>query len=264
LAITHPTLPTQTNIQDAAVYKEIQEFVDFAKGKADKHDLKDLEEVIALLPLRGKALSEAAHRLKPFEKQLTDDQLFSLASTDLFVEKAQLVLTRRSNSLARFGAVTIICTFLILVLAASFIGVQLRAPLDERIVASVNALLLRIFQATAFSAFVLVGVKYLIALGRSFFHEAISLRERRHALRFGRLYVYLKKGKIDLEALEQAFQWNKESKTSFLDMKPEVVAETLLHKLIESIAKVPPETVKVILRTAEQAKNVETIANKPK
>jgi hypothetical protein len=223
-----------------------------AKKGASKDDLIDLQSVVSLLPLRGVALEDSARRLKDLEKlgmKLTSDRLFALASTDLFVEKAQLVLTRRSDKLFLSGTLTIISTFLILLTAALFIAWQLKKPIDENVMRSVNALILRVFQATALSAFALVAVKYLVALARSFFHEATSLRERRHALRFGRLYVYLKRGEVDVELLQEAFQWNKETRTSFLDMKPEVVAETLLHKIVEVFTKTPPEVMKIAVDT---------------
>ena len=92
-------------------------------------------------------------------------------------------------------------------------------------------LILKLFSTLGVTAYIYVSVKLLISLSRSFFHEGLSLFERRHALRFGRMYLYLKKGVVSEKWLETFFQWNKETKTSFLDMKPEVVTETLLHKL---------------------------------
>jgi hypothetical protein len=229
------------------------------------HDLSDLSEVVAMLPLRGLALSEAAERLLRLKNkgiELTQDQLFAIASTDLFVEKAQHVLTRRARRLYRAGAFTIAATFLLLLGGASVIIWQISNGIPDDVLGlrviqgaqgintvatnATHALILRIFQATALSAFVLVGVKYLIGLGRSFFHEAESLRQRRHALRFGRLYVYLKRGDVELDKLQEAFQWNKTVNTSYLDMKPEVITETIIQKLIDAAIKSPGESVKSV------------------
>ena len=254
--------------------KELINFVDglkplIAKLKINNDDLNDLSEVVSMLPLRGLALDESAERLIKLQHrgiELTSEQLFVLASTDLFVEKAQHVLSRRSKNLYRAGTLTIIATFLLLVAGSIFIGSQIRqgVPDDVLGVKSVvtqagtitqlltnptHALILRIFQATALSAFVLVGVKYLIGLGRSFFHEAESLRQRRHALRFGRLYVYLNSGSVELDKLQEAFQWNKEAHTSYLDMKPEIITETVIQRLIDAAAKSPTESVKAITET---------------
>jgi hypothetical protein len=64
---------------------------------------------------------------------------------------------------------------------------------------------------------------FLIYLSRSCFHEATILYNRRHALRFGRLFVYLKmSGELfDLKELETAFKWTDEYSTAFKELKPE-------------------------------------------
>jgi len=224
------------------------------RRRSDRQDWNDLEAVTELLPLRDEALHVASLGLRAVYPELRPDQVFALASTDLFVEKAQRVLTRRYRTLFTMGIVVIGLTLLILGLAVVLAMTQLRDPVDSEVLHSNQALALRIFQATAFTAFLLVAVKLLIALGRSFFHEALSLVERRHALRFGRLYVYLMKGEVEGEWLEGAFQWNKESRTSFLDMKPEVVAETLLHRIVEAFGKLPPETIRALSRSTPRRK----------
>ena len=235
--------------------KELINFVDglkplIAKLKINKDDLNDLSEVVSMLPLRGLALDESAERLIKLKHrgiELTSEQLFVLASTDLFVEKAQHVLSRRSKNLYRAGTLTIIATFLLLVAGSIFIGSQVRkgVPDDVLGVKSVvtqagtttqlltqptHALILRIFQATALRP-CFSWRENLIGLGRSFFHEAESLRQRRHALRFGRLYVYLNSGSVELDKLQEAFQWNREAHTSYLDMKPEIITGTLFKDL---------------------------------
>jgi len=228
-------------------------------------DLRDLSEVVSMLPLRGFALEEAAERLVKLESKgikLTEKQLFAIASTDLFVEKAQHVLSRRSKNLYLAGSATVVVTFILLLITAIFIsclilkgvpldilGYEVNVRGEVFLVNSTHALILRIFQATALSALVLVGAKFLIGLGRSFFHEAESLRQRRHALRFGRLYVYLKRGDIELDKLQEAFQWNKDVYTSYLDMKPEVITETVIQKLIDAAAKSPAESIKAVTDT---------------
>lgn len=222
-------------------------------------DQKDLDSVVGILPLREEALEEAINGLKRLksiaqEVNLTDEQIFALASTDVFVEKAQRVLTRRSRSLYISGIISTSMTFFILGLSIYFIYLQVSAGIPETVIVSTQALIFRIFQSIALSAFVLVALKWLLTLSRSFFHEALSLLERRHALRYGRLFVYLKKGVVDDKMLIEAFQWNKETRTSFLDMRPEVISETLFHKVIDVIGKLPPETVKAIAETRKATK----------
>lgn len=226
---------------------DLETAINTAKNRTEKigrPDAENLEAVSGILPLRTKVLTKAAADLKAVGTELTPSELFALASTDMFVEKAQLALTRRSDRLYRAGTISITATFGILISAAIFLFIQISRPIDSKI--SNNELILRVFQATALSAYVLVAVKYLVALARSFFHESSSLRERRHALRFGRMYVYLQKGRVSLEELQGAFQWNKESTTSFLDMNPGEIAETLLHRIVEALRKTPTETVKVL------------------
>jgi len=209
-------------------------------------DARDLEHVISLLPLRETALKQACAELTAVHSGLNSDQLFSLAATDLFVEKAQLVLSRRAWRLFAAGVLAVLSSVGLLAAAVFIITRQLGNPIDPLVVQSPNALILRVFQAVALSAFILVGVKWLIALARNFFHEALSLLERRHALRYGRLYVYLRRGDVSDKGLKDFFQWNKETRTSFLDIKPEVLAETLLHKAVEGIGSLPPATLRAL------------------
>ena len=215
-------------------------------------DVRDLQHVIRLLPFREKALVEACNLLKDAHPNLNEDERFALGSTDLFVEKAQLVLSRRAMALFIAGGLAVLCSVALLAASVYIIRYQLIAPVDPKLIDSNQVLALRIFQATALSAFILVGVKWLMALARNFFHEALSLHERRHALRFGRLYVYLVKGAVNEKRLEAAFQWNKESRTSFLDIKPELLADTLLHKAVSALGSLPPTTIKAFAELAEK------------
>jgi hypothetical protein len=89
-------------------------------------------------------------------------------------------------------------------------------------------------------------VKYFVALARSFFHEAATLLDRRHALRFGRLYVYLEPGDLTLSALAEAFDWNRQATSAFLDIRPEVVTETLLHRALDLAAAAPEAAFKAL------------------
>jgi len=214
----------------------------------------DLDSVMDVLPKRDAALRAAFEGLRVVHDGLTRDQLFALAATDLFVEKAQRVLTRRYHRLLAMGIIASIVTFGVLAFAVTVAFVQLRDPIDDNVLTSKYALVLRVFQATALAAFILVAVKLLISFSRSFFHEAITLVERRHALRFGRLYVYLRRGEVADSMLEEAFQWNKDARTSFLDIRPEAVAETLLHKTLDVLGGLPPETIDAMRRTTHRSR----------
>jgi hypothetical protein len=223
-----------------------------------EHDVSDLARVDHVLPLRERVLLDTVNRFRAyseFGRVLDDDQIFKLASTDLFVEKAQIVLTRRSNNLMWAGGVSVFVTFILLGLMTYGAHNQIKQDITD-ISSSTTPypLIIRIFQTTAYSGFGIIAIRYLIALARSFFQEATNLRERRHALRFGRLYIYLTKGEADFEKLEEAFQWNKASSTSFLDVKADVMTETLLGKVIDGFFKAPAEVLKTAVEVAAKAK----------
>ena len=209
-------------------------------------DEKDLERASRLDWYRIAALKRAKDRLKAEGVVAEPEQAFLLASTDLFVEKAQIALTRRAHYLFLSGAATTLVIVGILAKTAIFIAQRIAEPMDPAIYNSTRALGFRVFQSTALTAVSLIGIKFLLSLARSFFHEGQRLFELRHALRFGRLFVYLRHGTINDNRLEDAFQWNKESRTSFLDMRPEMIADTVFNKLVDSIGKLPPDTLKML------------------
>lgn len=106
---------------------------------------------------------------------------------------------------------------------------------------------------------------FLIYLSRSCFHEATILYNRRHALRFGRLFVYLKMSgdMFDLKELETAFKWTDEYSTAFKELKPEAAASPniipglssvidLLQKVADNLGK---KTKKVKNDLTEEAKD---------
>ena len=230
-----------------------------------KDDVSDLRATIGALPIRHQALVDAIKRFQATQVELnanilSPDQQFKLAAIDIFVEKAQFVLTRRSNILFTLGIMSIIVVFIVL-FVTYYLAREITTPPSNDL--STNALILRIFQSAAISAYIFVAVKYLISLGRSFLHEASVLRERRHSLRFGRLYAYLKKGDIKFSELLESFDWNKMAITSFLDVNPSAIAETLLHKFIESTS--PAKAIEASTKVIEApAKMMEAIANKTK
>ena len=80
-----------------------------------------------------------------------------------------------------------------------------------------------------------------------------KLLDRRHAMRFGRLYVHLNADQIasdglradrafDVESLAQAFDWNIDSPTAFLDVDPKVIADTIWNRIVDRMGSVPTDT----------------------
>ena len=113
-------------------------------------DQKDLDNVVEILPLRELALEEAINGLKRLKTllrdfNLTNEQLFALASTDVFVEKAQRVLTRRARNLYVSGIITTALTFIVLGVAIFFVYLQITADVPQAVTTSTQLLILKIF-----------------------------------------------------------------------------------------------------------------------
>ncbi len=161
-----------------------------------------------------------------------DDALFRLAAVDLFVEKAQAVLTARARRMSRAGALSSLVAVAALTGLSGYIAIQAAQPAEQ---ISQNELILHVVSAISLGAIVLVAVKYLIALARSFFHESVTLLSRRHALRFGRMYLYLNPGDVELQHLLDAFDWNRGGESSFLDIKPGEIGQTPYSTLAKSL-----------------------------
>ena len=95
-----------------------------------------------------------------------------------------------------------------------------------------------VLKSSTVAAFMVGAIILLAQLSKAFLHEATVLYNRRHALRFGRLFVYLKKGDIELKDLQDAFKWNDEFSTAFKQMQMDNLAKSPLMKLIEAPAEV--------------------------
>ena len=149
-----------------------------------------------------------------------------LAATDLFVDKAQGKLTSRGWSFAVCGAVCALMAVGVMGLAAWHIyALKLKDILGDTAVEKLNGYFVTIVLAKALSAggFVVGAAVFLMHLSRALLHEATVLFSRRHALRFGRLYVYLTSGPVKLKELQEAFRWSDEFSSEFKTMTPEII-----------------------------------------
>jgi len=97
--------------------------------------------------------------------------------------------------------------------------------------------------AKSFSALgmiVLLGVSFT-RYGKVMLDQAERLLERRHALRQGRLFVHLNDGKLDINEMEKAFNWNVSGANSFSHLPTEShapwgsVIKEIGHKVPELI-----------------------------
>ena len=200
---------------------------------------RDFETLALQIGLRNKVLEESRGKivaLFPNDAAPSPQTVFRLAAVDLFVEKAQDALTRRARNMVFAGIATSAGAVVALLVLSLFIAHHASdIPYDHDL--NVNVLVLRVVSAISLGAIVLVGVKYFVSLARSFLHESVTLLGRRHALRFGRMYVYLNatENEMKLDDLRDAFQWNIGGDSSFLDIKPEEIGKTPWSVLAQSM-----------------------------
>jgi phage terminase Nu1 subunit (DNA packaging protein) len=89
------------------------------KRGAPRHDLRDLEAVATLLTTRSEVLRETVASLASLPG-IDENRAIRLATADLFVEKAQQVLTRRARRMYIVGTIVTIATVLPLVGGVAF------------------------------------------------------------------------------------------------------------------------------------------------
>jgi len=176
------------------------------------------------------------------------ENALQLAATDIFVEKAQRILTTRANYLYFFGAITSLCAVGLLLFGAwllfhANVLDQLKIK-DSKEWVSTAYLTVFILKSTTAGGF-LGGVVYLLAsISRALLHEATVLYSRRHSLRFGRLFVYLMSKEMTREDLEAIFQWNAEFSTAFKDINASNIGQSPVIKALETVLKPLSEVVK--------------------
>jgi hypothetical protein len=162
-------------------------------------------------------------------------QKLRLAATDLFVEKAQGFLTRRGLRLAYYGAY---CAGLAFASLAVGVAVLTSLPTLKDTIGAATATVL-VVRAAGLGAFLAGLVGLLIYLTRTLFHEASVMFNRRHSLRFGRLFVYLSGDPVTVDDLEKAFGWSGDYASAFLRMKhvgPQGV-QGVAEKAIDALGK---------------------------
>lgn len=193
------------------------------------------------LQKRHALISESVNRLKSFSPC---SDLLVLAATDVFVEKAQSVLSRRARDLVGWGKLCAILAALVMVVGIGYlVAIELgylgKCPSDGY---DSFTFTLKLVRMTTLSGFILGLVFFLMWLAKSLLHEGMVLYNRRHAMRFGRLFVYTKHGRVTLPELVEAFQWNTDYGSAFRDMKPESFFRTILHKVVE----MPPDALRAL------------------
>jgi len=199
-------------------------------------------------------LDERFYLFNKLSQQIKDDDInqhhIEVAATDLFVEKAQVYLTWRARFLTfvgSFAAVIAVIIFLIPAIVLSFAtdfnpSIYSKVFIEKYDIKSVKdkgvetisykgltknqftyIFYLMLLRNSAIGGAFIAAAGFLVYISRSCFHEATILYNRRHALRFGRLFVYLKTaGNVfTIDELETAFKWTDEYSTAFKELKPE-------------------------------------------
>ena len=193
---------------------------------------------------------------------------FELATIDVFVEKAQNILDSRSNALrftgsvAAWGSVALLLIGFLLIYhhgldaiyadkIAVLKGVK-SVPAGALALSTVDAI---IIVARGLSLGGLIGGAsvFLGKLAFASFHEAEVLSNKRHSLRQGRLFFYLKmagpdaietwRQALDIASFEKAFGWNITTNTAFgrAEIK-EISSKSPVSVVFESL--LPPAMLK--------------------
>lgn len=113
-------------------------------------------------------------------------------------------------------------------------SIAISIPFDKTLAYSTNVgspkydgwqdIFVKFTSAFTFYGFLVLSVVGLWRIGRAMLDQSERLRDRRHALRQGRLYVHLNDGVLNPDELEKAFAWNKESDNAFSKIPTEASA----------------------------------------
>lgn len=179
-----------------------------------------------------------AHKklLQECGSEATCDDLCELAlrraSADVFVEKAQKTLTSRARWFI-FGG--IICG-LFAVVDMIWFGYDVFEKINVSLPnASSGELVIYAMKGLTTSAFFGAVAVFLASMSKTLFHEATVLFNRRHALRFGRLVMYVAKGGLSAKEMQEAFKWSDEFSTAFKDIQTNELTKGILPKIIDGM-----------------------------
>ncbi|NDY56710.1 hypothetical protein G3N56_08130 [Desulfovibrio sulfodismutans] len=102
---------------------------------------------------------------------------------------------------------------------------------------------------TFYGLLVLLAV-FCYRMAKALFDQAERLKDRRHALRQGRLFVHLNGGKMSIDEMEKAFNWNMSSENAFANINPD--AQAPWGNVVKEMLKTIRETSKAGIKAAER------------
>lgn len=167
------------------------------------------------------------------EKELCPHlQSYHIATTDLFVEKAIAYLEHDYENYMKVGNKRILLGYIITIVG---IITSLLFMIDKDLCDGASSLatcprftyeeiLSKTLKGISFYAMLVTLAVALWRSGKANLQQAERLRERRHALRQGRLFVHLKDGALTIDELDKAFNWNAHKENGFDTMSAEANA----------------------------------------
>lgn len=190
---------------------------------------------------------------------------YHLAVTDLFVEKALAYLEDQARDYKKWGYIANIFAIFIILIGAGialyhldfiqFIGKKQAyiSSIQQRYYSWQYIILNFTKSFTAYGMLVLIAVG-LWRFGKAMLDQSERLMERRHALRQGRLFVHLSDGKLSIEALEKAFNWNMSQNNAFADIKTDVQAPW--GAILKELAQATPKIIEAINKKDSEEKEI--------
>lgn len=194
---------------------------------------KEIEPRLQLIACAQKSL--------PQHPQLSDASRFSLAATEVFVQKAQSVLTWRARGNYVFAAASVgLLLYALYYLAHDLVAGM--SALESITFDDEYGFYIFLLRSLTITACYFVAVTILFSFAKAFITSASELLDRRHALRFGKLVVYHNHDKsLGTKDLELAFQWNRIGNLEYLDLKSESIKSpvgqmtSVIDKLIDRL-----------------------------
>lgn len=154
---------------------------------------------------------------------------YNLAVTDLFVEKALSFLNRKARKYeySAYSLFFIVFILGIFTVYNAYVGIQ-KSPFSDIVDTDYGTTWARItilfIKSFTFYGLLVLAISLLYRMIKSLFDQAERIKDRRHALRQGRLYVHLKGGVVDLEEMKEAFNWNSTQPNAFSEFNPDAQA----------------------------------------
>lgn len=129
-----------------------------------------------------------------------------------------------------------------------------KAVIDMQISIAWKDALMTFTKSFTFYGLLVLSAVFLKRQGKASLDQAERIKDKRHALREGRLYIHLKNGQIEtIKELEEAFNWNSSQQNAFSEINTEAQAPwgTVFRGITETFTK----TVESLMKNRNQGEN---------